>query len=109
MFHVAGELVTALRADRCVVNCIASHPNLPMMASCGIDNTVKLWTPCLDQPRPVDSNMHFCLGYNELERAIEDKARDTGFGGWCKAFSKQNAAKMVQQIRQQQAMAAAGR
>lgn len=38
-----GALITALRGDRYVVNCIDSHPTAPLLASCGIDATVKLW------------------------------------------------------------------
>lgn len=102
---LAGELITALRADRYVVNCIAGHPNLPIMASCGIDNTVKLWTPCLDQPRRIDRNMLFCLGYNEIERSAESSMMHTGFDDMCRAFSKQRATQLLGQMRQEQEQA----
>ncbi|KAK9787482.1 hypothetical protein WJX73_000111 [Symbiochloris irregularis] len=40
-----GRLLAALRGDGCIVNCIAGHPHEPVLASCGIDDSVKLWAP----------------------------------------------------------------
>ena len=37
-----AELKHTLLADRCVVNCVAPHPHLPLFASSGIDNEVRL-------------------------------------------------------------------
>lgn len=99
--------MTCLRADRYVVNCIDSHPSLPLMASCGIDSTVKLWSPCLHQPRPTSEPLLYCLGYNELQRAAEGCALYTGFSDMCRAFSRQRAQRLVQQYRAEQQQAAA--
>jgi len=38
-----GKLVQMLRADESVVNGIAPHPTLPIVASCGIDATTKIF------------------------------------------------------------------
>eukprot|EP00958_Prasinococcus_capsulatus_P030485 scaffold8141_cov430-Prasinococcus_capsulatus_cf.AAC.2 len=40
-----GRLLARLEGDQHVVNCVQSCPTLPLIASCGIDNTVKLWSP----------------------------------------------------------------
>ncbi|ANM66919.1 Transducin/WD40 repeat-like superfamily protein [Arabidopsis thaliana] len=40
-----GELLRAMEADRHVVNCIESHPHMPLMCSSGIDTDIKIWTP----------------------------------------------------------------
>lgn len=85
-----------MRADRYVVNCIDSHPTAPMLASCGIDATVKLWSPCLTHPRALRPDLLYSMGYNEVERAAVGAANMfRGFSDMCKAFSKQHADKMV--------------
>lgn len=39
----SGALVRRIAADRSIVNCVAAHPSLPLLASSGIDDEVKLW------------------------------------------------------------------
>ena len=41
-----GACLRVLHADADVVNCIRPHPFLPMVATSGIDSTVKIWSPC---------------------------------------------------------------
>ncbi|KAJ7978660.1 DDB1- and CUL4-associated factor 8-like [Quillaja saponaria] len=41
----SGELIRVMEADRNVVNCIESHPHTMVLASSGIDNDIKIWTP----------------------------------------------------------------
>ncbi|KQK23224.1 hypothetical protein BRADI_1g72086v3 [Brachypodium distachyon] len=40
-----GRLIKMLAGDGAVVNCIQSHPYDCAVATSGIDNTIKLWTP----------------------------------------------------------------
>lgn len=40
----SGELVRVMEADRYIVNCIEPHPHLPVLASSGIENDIKVWT-----------------------------------------------------------------
>ncbi|KAF0911231.1 hypothetical protein E2562_007999 [Oryza meyeriana var. granulata] len=40
-----GRLIKMLAGDGAVVNCIQSHPYDCTVATSGIDNTIKLWTP----------------------------------------------------------------
>lgn len=39
------HIVCFLKADNEVVNCLCVHPNLPVLASAGFDNDVKIWEP----------------------------------------------------------------
>eukprot|EP00756_Hemistasia_phaeocysticola_P058622 Hpha_TRINITY_DN35264_c0_g1::TRINITY_DN35264_c0_g1_i2::g.145163::m.145163/K11804/WDR42A; WD repeat-containing protein 42A len=39
----SSQLVRRTPADKCIVNCVAPHPHLPLVATSGIDDTVKLW------------------------------------------------------------------
>lgn len=42
-------------SDTAVVNCIAQHPKLPLLAVSGIDHDIKLWEPgSLDDPMQTD-------------------------------------------------------
>lgn len=41
----AGRLLTALHADTDIVNCVAGHPYEPLLASSGIENSIKMWEP----------------------------------------------------------------
>ncbi|XP_055911953.1 DDB1- and CUL4-associated factor 6-like [Eupeodes corollae] len=40
-----GKLVMLLQADQHVVNCVQPHPDLPYLATSGIDYDVKIWAP----------------------------------------------------------------
>lgn len=40
-----GDLVRVMEADKHIVNCIESHPHTAMLASSGIENDIKIWTP----------------------------------------------------------------
>jgi len=40
-----GEVVSFLLADEDIVNCVRPHPTLPVIATSGIESTVKLWSP----------------------------------------------------------------
>ncbi|MBA0751057.1 hypothetical protein Gogos_002425, partial [Gossypium gossypioides] len=46
-----GELIRVMEADKDVVNCIESHPHTTVLASCGIESDIKIWTPkAIDKP-----------------------------------------------------------
>ncbi|XP_062021539.1 uncharacterized protein LOC133738110 isoform X1 [Rosa rugosa] len=40
-----GELIRVMEGDKDVVNCIKSHPHTMVLASSGIENDIKMWTP----------------------------------------------------------------
>jgi WD40 repeat protein len=94
-----GALVTALRGDRYVVNCIDSHPTAPLLASCGIDATVKLWSPCLTHPRAFGHELMTSVGYNEVQRAAIGAANMfRGFADMCRALSRQHTEVLLQRL-----------
>jgi len=41
----SGELIQKLEGHTDRVNCVTFHPNLPVLATCSADNTVRIWTP----------------------------------------------------------------
>ena len=43
----SAELTCALKADVDVVNCVRPHPTLPLLATSGIENVIRLWAPRL--------------------------------------------------------------
>ncbi|XP_017492608.1 PREDICTED: DDB1- and CUL4-associated factor 6-like [Rhagoletis zephyria] len=43
-----GKLVMLMQGDQHVVNCLQPHPELPYLASSGIDYDVKIWAPILE-------------------------------------------------------------
>lgn len=45
-----GKLVMLMQGDQHVVNCLQPHPELPYLASSGIDYDVKIWAPTLEHP-----------------------------------------------------------
>nr|XP_027092503.1 WD and tetratricopeptide repeats protein 1-like [Coffea arabica] len=48
-----GRLVKMLHGDDAVVNCIQCHPFDCVVATSGIDNTIKIWTPSASVPSSV--------------------------------------------------------
>ncbi|KAL6905280.1 hypothetical protein ACP4OV_002881 [Aristida adscensionis] len=48
-----GKFLQAMEGDECIVNCIEPHPHDMAIASCGIDNDVKIWTPSAIERAPV--------------------------------------------------------
>ena len=40
-----GQLVNVIRANETVTTCVAPHPHVPMLASCGFEPAVRLWSP----------------------------------------------------------------
>lgn len=45
-----GKLLQAMNGDKYVVNCIEAHPCTPVIATSGIENDVKIWTPTALEP-----------------------------------------------------------
>lgn len=44
-----GRLLKLLKGDENVVNCVQCHPFDCAIATSGIDNTIKMWTPCAQE------------------------------------------------------------
>ncbi|XVE67207.1 hypothetical protein DITRI_Ditri08aG0141500 [Diplodiscus trichospermus] len=52
-----GELVRVMEADKHVVNCIESHPHTAVLASSGIENDIKIWTPKASDKATLPTNI----------------------------------------------------
>ncbi|KAM1180690.1 hypothetical protein ACFX13_020073 [Malus domestica] len=48
-----GRLIKMLQGDEAVVNCVQCHPVDCVVATSGIDNTIKIWTPSASVPSIV--------------------------------------------------------
>ena len=57
-----GECVSTFDADEDITNCVRPHPFMPVIATSGIEDTVKVWTPlegdegiqCVSDPITID-------------------------------------------------------
>ncbi|KAA8546137.1 hypothetical protein F0562_020969 [Nyssa sinensis] len=67
-----GELIRVMKADKHVVNCIESHPYTTALASSGIENDIKIWTPkAIDKaalPTNIEKDWCMCDGTLKSER-----------------------------------------
>ncbi|KAJ4890522.1 Transducin/WD40 repeat-like superfamily protein [Raphanus sativus] len=70
-----GKLVRAMVGDRRVVNQLESHPHMTFLASCGIERSVKLWTPVSNDVVSLPENIEKVMESNRVGR--EDQSRVT--------------------------------
>jgi WD40 repeat protein len=40
-----GRLLGRLQCDEDIVNCVQPHPSFPVLATAGIENTIRIWAP----------------------------------------------------------------
>jgi WD repeat-containing protein 42A len=65
--RTSQEIVNYFHADDGgVVNVLEPHPHLPILATSGLDNDVRLWMPTTDQPNPM----------GELKRVMRTNKRE---------------------------------
>lgn len=69
-----GRLVKVLVGDDAVVNCVQCHPFDCVVATSGIDNTIKIWTPTASEPSIVAAGAAGPENNNVLE-AMESNQR----------------------------------
>ncbi len=60
MWKPSGDPLLALRADDHIVNCVRAHPIDPVIATSGIESSVKLWAPSCPT-RPITDEVHHLL------------------------------------------------
>jgi len=58
-----GELIRVMEADKHVVNCIESHPHATVLASSGIENDIKIWTPKSEERVTLPANLNEVFGF----------------------------------------------
>ncbi|XP_024524743.1 DDB1- and CUL4-associated factor 8 [Selaginella moellendorffii] len=66
-----AELVAMMEGDRQVVNCLEPHPSVTVLATSGMDDSVKIWAPTAPAIQPLPKNAHKVMEKNKLSR--EDK------------------------------------
>ncbi|KAI7742595.1 hypothetical protein M8C21_011933 [Ambrosia artemisiifolia] len=70
-----AKLVRVMEEDREVVNCIKPHPHTHMLASCGIDKDIKIWTPtALEKASPPTNINRLRSNTNYLRVSPRDMA-----------------------------------
>nr|CCA16741.1 conserved hypothetical protein [Albugo laibachii Nc14]CCA21844.1 conserved hypothetical protein [Albugo laibachii Nc14] len=79
-----GKLITGLKADADIVNCVRSHPTDICLATSGIENVVRLWTPTNSENTcPSEAELHDLTEKNQImihrecrtQTVIQDPAR----------------------------------
>ncbi|POM58213.1 Hypothetical protein PHPALM_37171 [Phytophthora palmivora] len=63
-----GELVNAIEADADIVNCVQPHPFDACLATSGIENVIRLWSPTSGKENtPTDSELDDILTKNQSQ------------------------------------------
>ncbi|XP_050212612.1 protein ALTERED SEED GERMINATION 2 isoform X2 [Mercurialis annua] len=70
-----GRLIKVLLGDEAVVNCVQCHPFDCAVATSGIDNTIKIWTPTASVPSIVDGGSAGPETSNVLEAMDSNQRR----------------------------------
>ncbi|MED6124590.1 hypothetical protein PIB30_060357 [Stylosanthes scabra] len=70
-----AKLVRLMVGDEHVVNQLEPHPHLPILATCGIENNVKIWAPLASDLPPIPANAKEIIEANRKGR--EERSRAT--------------------------------
>ncbi|TKY48488.1 DDB1- and CUL4-associated factor 8 [Spatholobus suberectus] len=70
-----AKLVRLMVGDQHVVNQLEAHPHMPILATCGIEKNVKIWTPLGNDIPPLPVNVEEIMEANRQGR--EDRTRVT--------------------------------
>ncbi|XP_028775803.1 DDB1- and CUL4-associated factor 8 isoform X2 [Neltuma alba] len=70
-----AKLVRLMVGDQHVVNQLEAHPHIPLLATCGIENDVKIWAAQASDIPPVPENVEEIMEANKHGR--EDRSRVT--------------------------------
>ncbi len=70
-----GACLRALGADAEVVNCVRAHPVLPVLATSGIESTVRLWAPSAAVPARAGAELEARRGANVSAARRRGEAR----------------------------------
>lgn len=63
-----GKLVAMMKGDDSVVNCLEPHPHTTVLATSGIDDTVKLWTPASERILELPQDAEKVMSLNKRRR-----------------------------------------
>lgn len=70
-----AKLVRLMVGDRHIVNQLVQHPSVPVLATCGIEKTAKIWAPASNDIQPLPPDVHEIMESNRQGR--EDHSRVT--------------------------------
>lgn len=70
-----AKLVRVMVGDRHIVNQLEQHPSIPVLATCGIEKTAKIWAPSSNDVQPLPPNVCEIMESNRQGR--EDHSRAT--------------------------------
>ncbi|KAK4358773.1 hypothetical protein RND71_021002 [Anisodus tanguticus] len=70
-----AKLVRLMVGDRHIVNQLKPHPCIPVLATCGIEKTIKLWAPTSKDVTPLPPDVQEIMEANR--RGREDHSRVT--------------------------------
>lgn len=71
----SGGLVRVMEGDRRIVNQVEPHPNIPVLASSGLEKNIKIWVPMSDDILPLPRDLQEIVESNK--RGREDHSRVT--------------------------------
>ncbi|KAK1408411.1 hypothetical protein QVD17_40158 [Tagetes erecta] len=69
------KLVRVMEGDRRIVNQVEAHPNIPVLASSGLEKSIKLWAPMSTDTLPLPHDLQEIMESNK--RGREDHSRVT--------------------------------
>ncbi|KAI3823494.1 hypothetical protein L1987_04932 [Smallanthus sonchifolius] len=69
------KLVRVIEGDRRIVNQVEPHPNIPVLASSGLEKSIKLWAPMSTDTLPLPHDLQEIMESNR--RGREDHSRVT--------------------------------
>ncbi|KAJ8438304.1 hypothetical protein Cgig2_018784 [Carnegiea gigantea] len=70
-----AKLVRLMVGDRHIVNQLEQHPSIPVLATCGIEKTAKIWAPSSNDVQPLPPSVCEIMESNRQGR--EDHSRVT--------------------------------
>ncbi|KAK2975382.1 hypothetical protein RJ640_012393 [Escallonia rubra] len=68
-----AKIVRLMVGDRHIVNHLEPHPNLPVLASCGIEKNVKLWAPMSKDVPPLPHDAEKIMESNRRGREDQEQ------------------------------------
>ncbi|XP_057863471.1 uncharacterized protein LOC131071585 isoform X2 [Cryptomeria japonica] len=63
-----GQLVHLMRGDKDVVNCLEPHPYMTVLATSGIEKTIKIWAPTADRLLTLNGDAEEVMKANKRKR-----------------------------------------
>ncbi|RAL37454.1 hypothetical protein DM860_000148 [Cuscuta australis] len=71
----SAGLVRVMKGDNDIVNQLESHPHIPLLATSGFENTIKLWAPSSKDITPLPPDFDEILDNNQRGREAHSQAR----------------------------------